>query len=307
MASNPVSQTDRQIIERLMKDDEIRAWLDQKKPRSGFATFLGDRDTWRLLLTAVIIPLLGWLALQGYAMYDAIRNKAAHDRADAEARAAKAQSETRQDVAQVAALMPYLSGTTEQRELAMPALRTMAAFGADGHNPLSAGMLNGMVEVARRKSQSSDPAVQKEGVRDTELLSAPTPPAAQVAKADAGTVQSAPSATATPPSLAYIQYYGEGQKAQANALADALRAAGVPVPGLEDITRTHPDSAFKYPQKGMGAVRYYRTGDAGAAQFAADALGRQLDGAPQLRLLSWRTSQPGVVEIWFPCQLPQCR
>jgi hypothetical protein len=310
MTDNPLLPDDQATIDRLIKDDEVRSWLLAKRARSGFSAFFGDRDTLRLLVSAVIIPILGFLALRGYDLFDKTYNGDIHRKAEAQAKAIQAQSDTRQDIAQVAALMPYLSGTPDQRSLAMPALKAMNEAGG-GHNLFSVHMIKGILAASDKNRDSPNAEVKKQAVSDTEALSpttVPVPQAAKTDKASAGTVQAVTALPAVKPSLAYIQFYGDAQAGKANQVAQDLRAAGVPVPSVENVVQSNPVSAFKFPQRGAGAVRYYKSSDAGAARFAADILKAVVQsGTPQQRLLAVSTSRTGVVEIWLPCQLPQCR
>ena len=308
--TGPIDPADRLVLERLMNDERVRAWLVAQLPPRPVRAFMMDKDTWRILLTAVAIPLFGWLALKGYAAADAIYHRDQHIKAAEEARATRQQADTRSDVERVSALMPYLGGTPAQQAWSQPALRALADASNRSDNLFSRRMFASMTAQARTASASPVATIRDNGVKTLELLSPTAPPAPATAPGapQGGVAPAVTSLPAVPPSLVYIQNYGDAQAAVAQNLAEAFRKAGIPVPGIEDVTRAHPDTAFSLPQRGAAAIRYYREADQGAARFAATIVARILGGAPpQLRYLHIATQRSGIVEVWLPCQLDACR
>ena len=308
----PIGDEDRAVIDRVIADQAVQRWLDEHRSRNRFSAFFGSPETLRTLLTAVAIPLIGWLAVLIYAQFDAVYNRDAHDAARAAAEATRLQAETRSDVERVSVLMPYLSGTPNQQEMSLPVLAAMAEAHGATRNPYSEKMFAALHARAYLDSQSPVPEISRSGLHRIELLNNPNAPAGSTSPAaptggQPPTARASQSSAAVPPSLAYIQFYGANDRALAQSLADAFRHAGVPVAGIDDVVRSHPDSAFQFPQRDRAAIRFYRAGDEGAARFSANLVQLNARGAPpELRQLNVPTQRTGIVEIWLPCTLAQC-
>jgi hypothetical protein len=283
---------------------------DATEPTQGFLRkFLQEKDTLRILLTAAVIPVLGWLFVQAFEAVEKWVRREAIAQEVADQKREKEVQIVQDDVTRLVAIAPLLNGNQKQQELARAMLQALSQTKRDDDR-ISQSMLAVANQVADAKLASADPAVRQEGIREKEQLS---PVRSAVPRTlTVPTVDTAIS-DAPPPQLAqvaYIQVYGTNQLVGAQRAADLLRGARIPVPGIENVMSTNPVNASKFPQRDRLAVRYFRSDDRGAAQYAAWLLKGDAKIGLEIVVqdLSGRNLniKPGLIELWWPCSSQVC-
>lgn len=281
----PIDGEAREQLDAVLQDQKLTEWLDahRRSRRSQLADFLLSQGTLQALLTSALIPFIGFLALVLYDQTPPRRAAAA---------AAQSESEARIAMSEVVGLMPLIIKDRESRQLARDILlaRSKCANSASPRCAILAVLVN--------REQAANPTVAPSfGTSEGQAPPPPTnaTPAEKTLAAD-------PLAA---PRIAYIQVYDDGkQSADAAKIAEALKRSGVAVPGIENVMRTHPETAGRSPQRGFIGVRFFDPGTKSAALYAANLIRDTLGVEASAQDLSSRglNVQPGLVEIWFPKQ-----
>jgi hypothetical protein len=271
----------------------VRDELDPPKDRP-LLQKLTEPDVLKWLVTTLIIPLTVFAWNFG----------------------AQAREEARKDVDELRGLAPLLiSDKPKEKAFGMTVLKMLAD--SRGAAPTLGDVYRNLDTQNLSDRRSGDPQRVTPAVTVTETLAHGNPNAKTQFNAapETGTSAKPPAKvpdTAPLPSLAFVQYYAESQRPAVDRLVAALRSDGVPIPGVENVGRTHPDTAFKYPQKNFVSVRYFRDSDREAALALGTRVERTLAGpsAPKVEVQRARTAATvpqGQVEIWFPCVSPPDR
>ena len=311
---------DRETIDRLMREERLRLYVrdqlaaNRPEPR-GLGALLTDRETIRLFLGALVIPAVVWLAGTAWQGVVAARNAPGLTQANATAKAAQNLADDRADIAQMTSLVPFLIQPGPQAQIATEILGSLAR--ARPKSPYVGAVLQAAQQAITAQRDAAPPGDKAAAARQLEALAVNAPPAdaRQAAPPGQALTSIAPAiaanAEASRPGTVYLQVYGASQLAEAAHLREALRALGIPVPGIENVTTAQGTDAARlsavrqYAQRGTSAVRYYSAGDEAAAAYTAAIVQRLLPqyGTPQLQDLSSRKQRaaPGVIEVWLPC------
>ena len=332
----PLSNEDRaHLFEEEAARLAIRRELDPPKPERGFWRAMAAPENVRWIVASLMIPLA--TGVWGY--FDNLSHK---DERQKQAELAEARRDVDQLTALIPSLV---SERPAERTIGLTVLGNLANASGAGPGikaayaqvqaTLAAGQRSGDPEQRREAAMDAESLIQgaasagpgpSAAVTSTAVdgaappsASAPAPAAAARPPAPPPSPGAAVTATAPPaksapgpravgggrPRYVYIQLYSEADRGKAEALRDALREAGVPVPGIENVVATQGPRMLVTAQLRTADVRYYRDEDrdgalrvSGELQHAAPEV-----GAPTVRIIRSLSGKvrPGLVEVWFPC------
>ena len=298
-----VRTEDRDKLEHLQTVQQTRFWDG-----------LFDKDILRLLISAVFIPFVIWVAGTMWAVITRERNAPALAKQQAEAKQDKAESRRRADVAQMTVLLPWVGQSSAEGQIAREVLRSLAKSSPD--DPFVQSVFEVAQQTATAKQYSGEPSVRAQGAISKEALRPAPLPSVAAGPPPPGilpdhAVAAAAANAGVKPQSVYLQIYGEDQRQLALAVQAALRNEGIPVPGIENVLKTRGGTAEsdamvrRYAQRGQVGVRFYSGSDRAAAILTASVISRVvgLSNSVVIQDLSARTrkASSGTLEVWFPC------
>jgi len=319
-AATPITPEQQALIERLFSEErlrvDIRAKLDdaQTAKKASFWNTLLDKDTVKLLISAIFIPFIIWTAGTAWKNITLARNAPAFAKQKAEAAHNKTEARRRADVAQMTVLLPWVGQGSAEGQIAREVLRSLARSSPD--DPFVQSVYEVAQQTATTQQYSREPAIRKQGALSKEALRPAPLPNVEAGPPPLGVrpnqaVAAAAVNAGTKPQSVYLQIYGEDQRPLALAVQGALRDEGIPVPGIENVLKTQGGTAAtdalvrRYAQRGTVGVRFYSGPDRAAAAVTASVISRVLGSSSTVVIqdLSARTrkASSGTLEVWFPC------
>lgn len=288
-------------VVRLVEEEVLRA-RHARALAPPARSWLNENTKW--VLTSIALPLAAVLFSEWKASIAEKERTSRESIATADRNLERELSDARNNVTAMTALLPALSDSDPDRSgLALIVLEQLqlAQRGKDQRIATLAAAVQTRIDQLRNSNNAADRAKawrQQEALSEaggTRPSDAPDPRQAAVPAAAA--VQQAAQAK---PRIVYIQFYAEGQRAQAAKAQQLLRSQGVGAPGIEKIAA---DSGARKGDR-PARIYYFNADDLGAAKWLQDRLAASGLGNFEIA----RSSVPGVpsgqIELWWPKDPP---
>jgi hypothetical protein len=251
------------------------------------------RDDYRWAVGIIIIPLVGGL----WALHQ-------QDLAKREEAVRRDLENAQRGTTVLVSLLPYLSDPDPSHVKRNMAIRVLNKMREE--NTISSELLASLVlgvELLDPKNPLDQKTLSSLALSQ-DLPTVNSPSGAPVAAA--GPASATASTYVAPPQLnlptrIYIQVYGEQEMAQASKAKEALQAAGIIVPQIEDVTLKQQKGQKVPIGYAELTLLYFRASDSAAAQTAAAILQDAGLGAVHVadRSKSGYQVPSGQLELWF--------